>query len=1076
MQQQQKSRQVGQQNLKHSSNPDERHESAVGRDGIQASNAASQQIASHGAAVQRHTSNWQTSSVGPSPSRSDRRQPIIIQNFELLPVGQSHLRRRSLSTANLFLASASLRRGADSSGSAADSSGSGKDSSGAGSVLDRVRLSNCPGRVAEALVPDSSLDRPGMFTQAWGGQSSLEHPLRPDTSSSVPSSKSSFFNKNSSNWTSPNKSQNAKYSGNSVEESSVREQSPQILTSISKSQHQTDPKSQSPKANPDPTCTNGIKSSSLTRVASDNLTESKTELVRASSHPNLSNGTVSPKKTKSKKQVTFADSVSVPWPYTLAHDGKMWSTGNGSLDHHRTVYSEARFRGVDINNNMDTSLFPSPCYEDNIFRPVATWYQPRVERPKEPARIHQGILKHSGSGSQNGSKGEKILPRFDSVPVVTSEVKEVGFISVEDIQNGCANSEFDSKRGKLSTDNAASVLQDASHELNGPGFKQSVTGETGYNIAGEAHLPNNPQTEASSIEPSQMPSSETHFLYHGMENGCASPNDQHNHSENDAAPSTTENDLIVTRKLLQGLPDVITGLQQRGIVERVDTETDVCVVQSKDVNGDTNIQGSQDMATGSTKSHGWHQEQVLAKEQHSTTLKTHGSTSEVSTYTVPQLADSVDLSDYLRKMSQPGGSTSEKPLIAGGFRPRPNNVRFSSKPEVTRGVPGAVENWKPQPNNPEATDTNSLAVMRVRFLKDESDTAARKSDSEPATATSGTGSNSRLDHSDPAAMKVDGKKLHLTQSSALPCAVGQGSAIDNMESSSVPTRPLKPFKGKPGETYMSFNKTQGDVNTDYLMQMYSPTGERKASNDSSNFSTNTKTINSASAVGALGIDIASATDSVSRPPSGLTQRSRITATVTTPISPGTSGNIDVDQEIPNIEAINYITNRGGGGRASRESRRDTLNRKFAVTREDAFAFTPRSRERQRRLLTATLVGEPAPGLAGVETLTPRAVLQARARSSSASRSASATRGLQRGRGVSAHERTLGAMESVFLPGRMKSAIGSSSFGGGRGGAKGMREGVVYSMGRTQLNRRLEMLVMSTTRPNTAMERSRSNLS
>ena len=977
------------------------------------------------------------SSVGPTSRRSDRRQPIIIQNFELLPPGQSHLKRRSLSTANLFLSSASLRRETDVQ------------------ALEKVQLFNNPGRLIQPLP----------------GGPSLGHSHRPATSSSatVPSSS---FNRNSPNWTSAySDSGKSENSANSATGSLIKEQQRQTNTQFPNSQQQKDLGSHNgSKSNFNPEYRNENGPYSNPRVPTGSA-DTENNLTRAPSYPIISNSNDTPKKTKAKKQVTFADRVSIPWPYTLVHEKKMWSTGLDSVSPSTATFTEAGFHGTDINNNMDTNSFPSSRCGGNIFRPMASKHESDLVKTDGPPRKHQGILKNTSSGgSYNSNKKEDVSATFAPEAVDSGEHDDrVSF--GESLPNACTVTDLEANHVKLHP----SDVETRPHALNGQGSEQCVTDKTEYNIerAGEeGDRVRSQSTTSNTAVDSHLSINGTDILHYGLRSNLVLPNEGQNEYEN-IAPSSTRQDGAVTDDDVQSPHDGVSENKNSGNVERTETKKSVHIEQSANFDGDlstvTNIEEHSFMEAEAESSGGTDQNQLLSNEHQPTNTETHGPTSAVSSYTVPQLADSIDLTDYVFKMSQSGGSASGKPPISGGFRPRPNNVRLSSKPDVIHSMSGTSGNMtdkpKVQPKNSEAATTSNTVVMRLKFLKDESDPTGRKS---------GRGSGMAAGDIDIVTMQVDGKSLQLTRQSSLASMADQGHGGETPELLPAPTRPVKPFNGKPGETYLTTSgsrpKTQGDVNTDYLMQMYSPTGERKANIDNAHNSINVKPIASSNTGGMHEIDRNNPADSISGPQSSLIQRSRIAATVTTPISTATviidgarrhSGN-DID--------YTHNLNNPGSARSSRASRRDMQSRKLAVTREDAFAFTPRSHERQRRLLTATLVGDLSPEFDEGATLTPRAVMHARARSSSAT----ANSRLQRGRNLSAHERTMGAMESVFLPERLKSA--SSAAGGVRSGAKGLREGVAYGLGRTQLNRRLELLVLSTTRPNTAMERSRSNLS
>ena len=184
-------------------------------------------------------------------------------------------------------------------------------------------------------------------------------------------------------------------------------------------------------------------------------------LTRAPSYPIISSGNDTPKKTKAKKQVTFADRVSIPWPYTLIQEEKMWSTGLDSVSPSTATFTETGFHGTDINNNMDTN-FPSSRCGGNIFRPMASKHESDLGKTDGPPRKHQGILKNTSSGaSKNSNKKEDVSATFAPEAVDSGEHDDrVSF--VESLPNACTVT----NHVKLHP----SDVETRPHALNGQGY------------------------------------------------------------------------------------------------------------------------------------------------------------------------------------------------------------------------------------------------------------------------------------------------------------------------------------------------------------------------------------------------------------------------------------------------------------------------------------------------------------------------------------------------------------------------------------------------------------------------------
>ena len=278
---------------------------------------------------------------------------------------------------------------------------------------------------------------------------------------------------------------------------------------------------------------------------------------------------------------------------------------------------------------------------------------------------------------------------------------------------------------------------------------------------------------------SQLSINGTDILHYGLRNNLVLPNEGQNEYEN-IAPSSTRQDGAVTDDGVQSPHDGVSENKNSGNVERTETKKSVHIEQSANFDGDlstvTNIEEHSFMEAEVESSGGTDQNQILSNEHQPTNTETQGPTSAVSSYTVPQLVDSIDLTDYVFKMSQSGGSASGKPPISGGFRPRPNNVRSSSKPGVIHSMSGTSGNMtdkpKAQPKNPEAATTSNTVVMRLKFLKDESDPTGRKS---------GRGSGMAAGDIDIVTMQVDGKSLQLTRQPSLASMADQGHGGETPE-------------------------------------------------------------------------------------------------------------------------------------------------------------------------------------------------------------------------------------------------------------------------------------------------------
>ena len=964
----------------------------------------------HNQSQQQH--ERRSSSLELTSRRTDRRQPIIIQNFEILPPGQKHLKRRSLSTANLFLSSASLRR--------------------------EVEIQN-NSQVSESSQIHNDSNRP---TQPPARELPLNHQNGRAVSAAVSSSQTPSVSKEPS--TVFNESRSSARSQNS----DIR---PVALEYLSRTYGHIPENGTEPRQDNKPVTNTvqnkGLENGSHKNVTPPNIsTKPEPELSRANSYPTLSTQHGSPRKTKSKKQVTFADSVPVPWPYTLVQDGKMWSTESDSVPIHRTPFPKS-YRFTDMNNNMDSY---SPCttrYEANIFRPMADNH---VHRDKNTPKAQQGILKkRKTADNQSRNDSPKALPEETYNVMNRSTRFGENRLTIE--ADSC------SETHKSKTQNPTKVeVQGNELDTTHCGIDDVESNHSNSLHFQETTLPNHTEVDENSnfIRQNSLSRSQHAIGSHD------------NIAQADIGGTLTVSDQDTQSALKSAeQKDEIVGFETRVIKnsEVKNNPFDENLACSPDVLG-SSVESEKIDTVGVEGENNQCSDELLAPANVCQTTQASDRTPGVTAYTVPQLVDSVDLSDYLSTISGQGGHAAKS--VSDAFRPRPNNARLYSKPDVTPAISNTANDSSRTHTNKATSNTDNTTVLRLKFLKDEKDTNEKKDkNSSLASASNGAKIRGKLEDSDTLSMAVAGKGLQLAQPFSIVNTAGQEPA----ETSSVPERPMKPFKGRPGEiyrpNYTSKPKTQGELNTDYLMRMYSATGERQCDTDS----TITKSVDLTSAGAIHTNNISTTTEGVSRPPSGLTQRSRIAATVTTAILPSPAVYIDegyssIDDRQASGDSIRHCHS----ARRSRESKRDMLNRKLAVTRGDAFALTPRSRETQRRLLTASLVGgDPPPELVGEATFPPRAVLQARARSSSASGSQ------QRGRNLSAHERTLGAMENAFFPGRLKSA--GAAAGVLRAGVRGSGEGGAISVGRTHLNRRLEMLVLSSTRPNTAIERSRSNM-
>ncbi|GFS12034.1 hypothetical protein ElyMa_006686800 [Elysia marginata] len=951
------------------------------------------------------------SGVESTSRRADRRQPIIIQNFELLPPGQSHLKRRSLSTANLFLSSASLRRETEVSSTTR--------------AVERVQLYNSPSsdtQTTAGVLPPNHTERRDLPNSVRYSDTPVSKKQSlaciTDHSDSISSDNSPTYNVNDAARDKLSRVYDHPYN-------SEEKPQPRALGWANSSMKTSSDTENGPKK--------------YVKIVPRSV-DPKSELSRAHSFPILSNGHQAKKKAKTKKQVTFADTVSVPWPYTLVHEGKMWSTGNDVEEIPKTPYTDSTFSYTDINNNTDAYSAYNPFKHGNIFRPMASKGDPCDINAKQPSKVYHGILKKSKSNIDSNST-DTTMPvnqRHCSKDLPETELSK-------DKEDRNAPYHYrdivsESALPLMHDSNSIADVQRSSHRVQNGQFSEQYVENNGEKAAVEENF--------ISFQSNTRPVQENgHFEPQlAAETGCVKPATENILTGSENMNKTCEsltytsngNDGDQSTKRTQGLEIDENDVHRTSIIEQPFGREDYS----------TSCLSTQDQDAMESKHTGLVKDEIPPKEDQAAVDQSCDSMTEVTTYTVPQLVDSIDLSDYLSDVSRPGSVAGRLPTTSA-FRPGPTNARLNFKAEVSRTTPGTSEtihtNSKGHSGHSSLVNADSDVVMRFKFLKDEPDTKARQPF---GAANNSHQTKSRPDDCDTFTMKVAGKGLELYQHPSLVSVADESLGEEPPDMVSVPARPLKPFNGRPGQMYLAAiapqPKTQGEMNTDYLMQMYSSTGERRVDTDNSH--NNGAIAWQAPLTGIDKGDIRHTIDSTQRPQSSITQRSRIAATTTTPVSP-MNVSIDVGRS--------YLGN--GTNRRSRESRRDVHNRKEALPRDDAFSFTPRSRERQRSLLTATLVGDPSPDLNGGVILTPRAVIHARARSSSASGCGM----MLRGRNHSAHERTLGAMENAFLPERQRSA---------RGGARGPREGVAYSVGRTQLNRRLEMLVLSTTRPNTAMER------
>ncbi|GFO12551.1 hypothetical protein PoB_003905600 [Plakobranchus ocellatus] len=976
---------------------------------------------------------WQTQA---SP-RADRRQPIIIQNFELLPPGQSHLRRRSLSTANLYLSSAALKRQAEGPNIK-------EWLHNAQAQTECEKLSN--NLLVETDQPGSSLNRQVQ---------SMRNPTQNDTHVAGGSVESLPL-------------VHSKEAMKPVQGGTISAASPRDLESSHASERN--------RYNSGKDGVDAYKNAGTENQFTDSeLKDTKTESCPAVA-------TWPKKRNKTKKQVTFADTVPVPWPYSLVEQGKMWITGNDVLPSHPPSH-EPVCEDTDVNNNRfcrgskhhsrTGDSVPMTRHNSHItIFPNSTTIDSGDGAEKTP---YPGILKNAAATD--------IRPHF--CPERLNEgVQGDLCISFASADSPHIHNYLQSDQSNLAHARHWSVqTPDTGHTRHMPfaynGFRATLHSSEYSGNSNDAE-DDFPKTELPTVSPPsitdaavtsnssnhQVDTCWTKTSVDETERGADAS------SLNNLSCSAGEDETAGPKSILHH-PLSYGHLSEAEEIERQELKKPSASehfgprqVKRDRISSFPNGNDGQRDEHKDIKFGGFLQSNVVHAQ--------HRRRSDTITYTVPQLVDSIDLSEYLSSIHHKGIVDSHTSATAAA-KPNPSHPQVAYKHDSHTDRTSALKPVESS-SKPGTVEEYNTVVMRLNFLKDDMDGYRKRNSATSHTYSNLKASNSTKDL-ESSYMTIAGKSLQEKKQSLSFESAAHKAMTGACEGQFVPDRPLKPFKGRPGEIYLTSNiprpKTQGEINTDYLMKMYSSTGERR-----SDIESETERALSSKPTSAV---LSTNETKPQSPNVALAQRSRIVSTATTSVpssifteshrSGSYRGAPESRQDM--LERGAPESKQDMLERGAPESRQDMLERKLALTREDTLASTPRSRERQRRLLTATLSHDASSGpsdlaLESRRSSSPRTGPHTRTRSSSAS-----CYGTSRGRNLS-HERTLGAMDSVLFSARLNSA----RVGGTRGRGV-LRESSAGPGTRTPLNRRLEMLVLSTTRLNTptavAMERSRSNL-